>query len=199
MEKVNFTRMDEGTAEEYEFLHKGEVEFTKSLPERIVGALKNLDNTLSGYRITRLEHSLQSATRAENDGADKELIIGALIHDLGDDLAPANHSQLASTIIRPYVREEVTWIIAMHGLFQMFYFGPEDYQGEDIGINKSLREQYRDHKWFASCDRFCRDWDQMSFDPNYPTKTIDYFRPLIDEIFSRTPFDPKYVGAPEFK
>ena len=181
MEKVNFTRMDEGTAEEYEFLHKGEVEFTKSLPERIVGALKNLDNTLSGYRITRLEHSLQSATRAENDGADKELIIGALIHDLGDDLAPANHSQLASTIIRPYVREEVTWIIAMHGLFQMFYFGPEDYQGEDIGINKSLREKYRDHKWFSSCDRFCRDWDQMSFDPDYPTKTIDYFRPLIND------------------
>ena len=122
MEKVSFTRMDEGTPEEYVFLHKGEVEFTKGLPDRIIGALINLDNTLSGYRITRLQHSLQSATRAEEDGADKELIVGALIHDLGDDLAPANHSQLAATIIRPYVREEVTWIISMHGLFQMFYF-----------------------------------------------------------------------------
>ena len=101
MEKVSFTRMDEGTPEEYVFLHKGEVEFTKGLPDRIIGALINLDNTLSGYRITRLQHSLQSATRAEEDGADKELIVGALIHDLGDDLAPANHSQLASTIIRP--------------------------------------------------------------------------------------------------
>ena len=198
MEKVNFNRMDEGTPEEYEFLHKGEVEFTKSLPGRIVGALKNLDNTLSGYKISRLQHSLQSATRAEADGADKELIIGALIHDLGDDLAPANHSQLAATIIRPYVREEVTWIVSMHGLFQMFYFGSEDYQGKDIGIDKSLRERYRDHKWFASCDKFCGEWDQKSFDPSYPTKSLDYFKPLIDEIFLREPFDPKYVGKPEF-
>ena len=126
------------------------------------------------------------------------LIIGALIHDLGDELAPANHSQLAATIIRPYVREEVTWIISMHGLFQMFYFGPEDYQGEEIGINKSLRENYKHHKWFDSCDRFCRDWDQMSFDPNYPSKTLEYFEPLINEIFSREPFDPQYVGNPEF-
>ena len=198
MDKVNFKRMDEGTPEEYQFLHKREVEFTKNVSERIILALKNLDNSLPGYRISRLEHSLQSATRAEKDGADKELIIGALIHDLGDELAPANHSQLAATIIRPYVREEVTWIISMHGLFQMFYFGPEDYQGEEIGINKSLRENYKHHKWFDSCDRFCRDWDQMSFDPNYPSKTLEYFEPLINEIFSREPFDPQYVGNPEF-
>ena len=151
-----------------------------------------------GYKIDRYTHSLQSATRAEADGADKELIIGALIHDLGDDLAPANHSQLAATIIRPYVREEVTWIVSMHGLFQMFYFGSEDYQGKDIGIDKSLRERFRDHKWFASCDKFCGEWDQKSFDPSYPTKSLDYFKPLIDEIFLREPFDPKYVGKPEF-
>ena len=198
MEKVNFTRMDEGTPEEYEFLHKGEVEFTKSLPDRIVGALKNLDNTLSGYRITRLQHSLQSATRAEEDGADIELIMAALIHDLGDDLAPANHSQLAATIIRPYVREEVTWVVSMHGLMQMYYFGPKDYSGKEIGINKELRENYRNHKWFETCDKFCRDWDQMSFDPDYPTKSLDYFKPMIQELFSREPFDPKYVEGPEF-
>ena len=198
MDKVKFIRMDEGTPEEYQFLHKREVEFTKNVSERIIEALKNLDNSLPGYHITRLEHSLQSATRAEEDGADIELIIGALIHDLGDELAPANHSQLAATIIRPYVREEVTWIVSMHGLFQMFYFGPKDYQGEEIGINKSLRGKFKNHKWFESCDKFCRDWDQMSFDPNYPTKTLEYFKPLINEIFSREPFDPQYVTKSEF-
>jgi predicted HD phosphohydrolase len=198
MDTVSFIRMDEGTPEEYEFLHKGEVEFTKSLPSRIIQALKDLDNTLSGYKISRFQHSLQSATRAEEDGADIELIMGALIHDLGDDLAPANHSQLASTIIRPYVREEVTWIVSMHGLMQMYYFGPKDYDGKDIGIDKDLRANYLNHKWFNSCDKFCRDWDQMSFDPNYPTKSIDHFKPMIQQIFTRDPFDPKYVGNPQF-
>ena len=187
MEKVNFTRMDEGTAEEYEFLHKGEVEFTKSLPERIVGALKNLDNTLSGYRITRLEHSLQSATRAENAGADIELVVAALVHDLGDDLAPENHSQMAAAIIRPYVREEVTWIIEHHGVFQMFYYG------DAAGVNKDERERYRGHQWFCSCETFCRDWDQMAFDPDYPTRPLRHFEPMLREIFTRTPFDPAII------
>ena len=198
MEKVKFKRMDMGSPEEYEFLHEKEVQFTKELPDRLMIALKNLKNSLPGYEITRLDHSLQTATRAENDNADIELIVASLIHDLGDDLAPANHSQLASTIIRPYVREEVTWIIKMHGVFQLYYFGSEDYDGKSIGINKNLRDKFKNHKWYESCDKFCRDWDQLSFDPDYPTKPLSYFEPMLREVFTRTPFDPKYVEKPEF-
>ncbi len=198
MEKVKFKRMDMGSPEEYEFLHEKEVQFTKELPDRLMIALKNLKNSLPGYEITRLDHSLQTATRAENDNADIELIVASLIHDLGDDLAPANHSQLASTIIRPYVREEVTWIIKMHGVFQLYYFGSEDYDGKSIGINKNLRDKFKNHKWYDSCDKFCRDWDQLSFDPDYPTKPLSYFEPMLREVFTRTPFDPKYVETPEF-
>ena len=198
MEKVKFKRMDMGSPEEYEFLHEKEVQFTKELPDRLMIALKNLKNSLPGYEITRLDHSLQTATRAENDNADIELIVASLIHDLGDDLAPANHSQLASTIIRPYVREEVTWIIKMHGVFQLYYFGSEDYDGKSIGINKNLRDKFKNHKWYESCDKFCRDWDQLSFDPDYPTKPLSYFEPMLREVFTRTPFDPKYVETPEF-
>ena len=198
MEKVKFKRMDMGSPEEYEFLHEKEVQFTKELPDRLMIALKNLKNSLPGYEITRLDHSLQTATRAENDNADIELIVASLIHDLGDDLAPANHSQLASTIIRPYVREEVTWIIKMHGVFQLYYFGSEDYDGKSIGINKNLRDKFKNHKWYDSCDKFCRDWDQLSFDPDYPTRPLSYFEPMLREVFTRTPFDPKYVETPEF-
>ena len=198
MEKVKFKRMDMGSPEEYEFLHEKEVQFTKELPDRLMLALNNLKNSLPGYEITRLDHSLQTATRAENDNADIELIVASLIHDLGDDLAPANHSQLASTIIRPYVREEVTWIIKMHGVFQLYYFGPKDYDGKSIGIDKNLRDMFKDHKWYASCDKFCRDWDQLSFDPDYPTKPISYFEPMLREVFTRVPFDPKYVENQEF-
>ena len=198
MEKVKFKRMDMGSPEEYEFLHEKEVQFTKELPDRLMIALNNLKNSLPGYEITRLHHSLQTASRAENDNADIELIVASLIHDLGDDLAPANHSQLASTIIRPYVREEVTWIIKMHGVFQLYYFGPKDYDGKSIGIDKNLRDMFKDHKWYASCDKFCRDWDQLSFDPDYPTKPLSYFEPMLREVFTRVPFDPKYVENPEF-
>jgi predicted HD phosphohydrolase len=131
---------------------------------------------------------LQSATRAERDDADIEMIVAALIHDLGDDLAPINHSQLAAAIIRPYVRSEVTWIIEHHGVFQMYYYG------DAMGVDKNAREIYRNHKWFNSCEKFCERWDQMSFDPDYASYPLVHFEPMVREIFSRPPFDPRIVG-----
>ena len=188
MQHVSFLRMDDGTAEDYAFLNALENEFVTALPDRLLAALANLEGSLAGYQINRLEHSLQSATRAEADGADIELIVGALIHDLGDDLAPLNHSQLAASIIRPYVRAEVAWIIEHHGVFQMQYYG------DAMGVDKNAREVYREHPWFDSCQQFCRDWDQVAFDPNYPTKPIVHFEPMLREIFTRPPFDPAIVN-----
>ena len=188
MQHVSFKRMDEGTSQDYAFLNALEDEFVLALPDRLLAALTGLEGSLAGYQISRLEHSLQSATRAEADRADIELIVGALIHDLGDDLAPLNHSQLAATIIRPYVRAEVAWIIEHHGVFQMHYYG------DAMGVDKNARDIYRDHAWFDSCEQFCRDWDQVAFDPDYPTKPLAYFEPMLREIFSRPPFDPAIIN-----
>ena len=188
MQQVSFRRMDEGTPADYALLNSLEDEFVAALPERILAALGELEQSLAGYQISRLEHSLQSATRAECDGADIEMIVGALIHDLGDDLAPLNHSQLAASIIRPYVRGEVAWVIEHHGVFQMYYYG------DAMGVDKNAREIYRGHKWFNSCEKFCERWDQMSFDPDYASYPLAHFEPMVREIFSRPPFDPHIVG-----
>ena len=186
METVQFIRMADGTKEEYELLHRLEAEYASRLPQRIVATLRRLDDGLAGYRVTRLEHSLQTATRAQRDGADVEMVVGALLHDIGDELAPYNHSQLAAAIIRPYVREEVTWTVLMHGLFQLRYYG------HHLGLDPEVREQYRDHPWYGTCDRFCADWDQVSFDPAYPTERLDAFVPLLEEVFTR----PAFAHAP---
>ncbi len=184
MDSVGFTRMADGTREDYEFLAGHEKRHVDALPDRLIAALEALEHSIDGYQVSRLTHSLQSATRAEADGADKEMIVAALIHDLGDDLAPDNHSQLAAAIIRPYVREEVTWVVEMHGLFQMAYYAPQ------LGRDGDGHRRYADHRWYESCVRFCRDWDQESFDPDYPTQPLSHFEPLIREIFARKPFDP---------
>ena len=188
MQQVSFRRMDEGTPTDYELLSRLEDEFVVALPERVIAALKDLARSRTGYQISRLDHSLQSATRAERDGADIELIVGALIHDLGDDLAPLNHSQLAAAIIRPYVRSKVAWIIEHQGVFRMYYYG------EAMGVDKNAREIYRGHKWFNSCKNSCERWDQISFDPDYNNYPLAHFEPMISEIFSRPPFDPVIVG-----
>ncbi|MDZ7810484.1 MAG: HD domain-containing protein [Arhodomonas sp.] len=188
METVAFRQMREGTRAEYEFLSRLENEYMEGLPERILTALQRLEHSLSGYRVTRLEHSLQAATRAEDDGADEEMVLGALVHDIGDELAPANHSQLAAAVVRPYVRPEVTWILAHHGVFQLYYYG------HHIGEDPMARERFRGYPWFASCVHFCERYDQAAFDPNYPTRGLAHFEPLVRRIFTRPPFDPAVVG-----
>jgi predicted HD phosphohydrolase len=182
MEQVQFTQMRDGTYEEYQFLHEREREYIDALPDRILAGLRELGGGLGGYRVSRLEHSLQSATRAERDGADIEWVVAALVHDIGDALAPENHSQLAAAIIRPYVREEVTWVVNMHGLFQQLYYGVH------TGVDPDAREAHRDHPWFESCARFCERWDQAAFDPDYPTESLEHFEPMVRAVFSRPAF-----------
>ena len=182
METVSFTQMKDGTQEEYLFLQKLEHDYIRALPDRLLQALERLGGSLQGYQLSRLQHSLQSASRAEDDGADIEMIVAALVHDLGDELAPENHSQFAASILKPYVRAEVTWVVEMHGLFQMQYYAHhygKDAQGHLV---------YKDHPWFASCQRFCERYDQAAFDPAYPTRPLSHFAPMLHEVFSRAPF-----------
>jgi predicted HD phosphohydrolase len=185
---VSFRRMEDGTREDYELLDRGEREYVRALPDRILAALRKLDQSLPGYPVTRLGHSLQAATRALKDGADDELIVAALIHDVGDDLAPYNHSEVAAGIIRPYVRAEVTWIVEQHGLFQTYYYAHHS------GRDRNVREKFRGHPWYQACKDFCANWDQCSFDPEYASEPLNAFESRLREIFSRPAHDSRYVG-----
>jgi predicted HD phosphohydrolase len=159
------------------------------LPDRLIAGLEKLRTGLGGYPVDRYTHSLQTATRAWRDGADVELVVAALLHDMGDDLSPFDHASLAAAIIRPYVRPEVTWIVEQHGLFQSYYFVHHYDQ------NRHARDRFRDHPWFESCAAFCERWDQTSFDPDYPTEPLSRFEPMLREVFARPAHDPQYVGV----
>ena len=144
--------------------------------------MSTLDDTLEGYKVTRLEHSLQTATRALNDKADDEMIVAALFHDIGDELAPLNHSEYAAAVLRPYVSEKTHWIIEKHGEFQMYYYA------HHLGGNRNQRDKYKGHKYFLDTINFCEKWDQSSFDPNFKSLNIENFRPYVQKIFSRKPY-----------
>ena len=178
METVSFTEMKQGTRADYLLLDRYERAHTGTLADRLLTVLMGLKQGLAGYQINRLQHSLQSATRAEEDGADEEWIVAALLHDIGDDLAPMNHSEFAAAIIKPYVTEEVHWVVAHHGVFQMAYYA------HHLGKDPDARERYCDHPFFESCVRFCERWDQPSFDPDYPTKALGHFEPMLRRIFA---------------
>ena len=193
MDHVKFTAMKDGDKEDYDFLTAHEIEYTKGTADRLLQALVALDESLSGYQVTRLGHSLQSATRACRDGADIDWIVSALLHDVGDIFAPYNHDEYAAAILKPFVREQCTWVVEKHGDFQMIYYG------EHVGADPMKRDAYKGHIYFDDCAQFCERWDQASFDPDYAVKPLEHFAPMVREVFAREPYDPDVIrtGARE--
>ncbi len=185
MRTVKFIEMQSGSKEDYLLLDKYEKKYIGETADRILKFMSGLNTTLEGYKITRLEHSLQTATRALRDKASEEMIVAALLHDIGDELAPLNHSEYAASILKPYVSEKTHWIVEKHGEFQMYYYG------HHLGKDRNLRDKYKDHKYYRDTLNFCEKWDQASFDPNYESLTLKDFEPLIKKIFSRKPYNNK--------
>ncbi|GAB4510990.1 MAG: hypothetical protein Tsb0019_05990 [Roseibium sp.] len=146
MDTVSFTRMKDGTKEDYELLERAEKPYHALTADRILAELRRQDeDTLSGYKITRMAHGLQAATRARRDGADIDWIVGALLHDIGDGLAPQNHDRFSAEVIRPFVRDEVAWVVEHHGIFQMLYYA------RHYGWDENARDRFKDDIHFKAC------------------------------------------------
>ena len=178
MESVSFTRMADGTAEEYTFLTPLYEKCRNGVSDRLLELLKAMKGDKLGYQVDRYTHSLQSATRAESDGADEETVVCALLHDLGDVIAPDNHSEVIASILRPYISEKNHWVLKHHGLFQGYYYF------HHIGGDRNARERYKDHPFYQDCVDFCEKWDQTSFDPDYPTLPLEYFEPMVRKVLT---------------
>jgi predicted HD phosphohydrolase len=183
MQTVNFTQMQDGTREEYEFLDHLEDEYKAGLPDRILEALGKLEHSISGYRISRLEHSLQGATRAFRAGESEEMIIAVLLHDIGDELATYSHSEMAAAILRPFVSDRLYWIVKHHGVFQMYYYA------HHCGGDRNSRDMYRDHPWYQDAVDFCHNYDQNCFDPEYDSEPLEFFKPIVRRVMSQPSFN----------
>jgi predicted HD phosphohydrolase len=183
VQTVSFTRMADGIKEDYELLVRREDEYAAELPARLLAALAALEHSVAGYQVTRYEHSLQAATRAYRDGRSEEYVVAALLHDIGDELAPHTHSEMVGAILRPYVPDEIRWIVAHHGVFQMYYYA--HYTGGD----RNARDRYRGHPYFDACAEFCELYDQNCFDPSYDSLPVEFFEPMVRRVFAQ----PRYL------
>ena len=182
MEKVKFFEMKNGSKEDYLLLDKLEKRFAEGTADRIMKTMKGLTSGLVGYQINRLQHSLQTATRVLKENSSDEMIVAALLHDIGDELAPNNHAEFAAAILKPYVSKKTSWIVEKHGIFQMYYYA------HHLGFNKNERDKYKGHEYYQATAEFCERWDQISFDPNYKSLPLKEFEPYVRKIFSRKPY-----------
>lgn len=187
METVKFSQLKDCDAEDVELLERKSLEYSYGTSERTLELLESLGDSSGGLKVTRLEHSLQSATRAWWDGADIDWIVSALLHDIGDLYAPFNHDEYAALILKPFVRQQCSQTVQLHGEFQKYYYN------EKIGKNRHVRDRHRENIYFDDCVEFCENWDQSCFDPSYEYLPTDFFRPFVHTVFSRPAFNPKFI------
>ena len=179
--KATWTAMEDATQSDFEAVVDFEAEYNAGLVDRLVAQLKQLDEPWTPYPINRYQHSLQSATRAMNDGADEETIIAALLHDIGDVVAPYNHGEVAAAILKPYVSEKTYWVVKHHCVFQGYYYN------HYLGGDRDAREKYKDSPYYEDCKYFCHNYDQNAFDPSYESKPLEYFIPMMHRVLSKNP------------
>ena len=175
---ARFTRMADGTRSDYQIIEEAQQPFLAALPERVLAHLRLLGGSYGGMLVDRLTHSLQTATRAQRDGRDEEYVVCALLHDIGDMLACHNHSDLAASILKPFVSERNLWMVEKHGIFQGYYFWHQ------LGGDRNTREKYRGNPHFDHAAEFCELYDQCSFDPDYDTHPVEYFEPMVRRVLA---------------
>ncbi len=180
-QRAEFSSFQESTKEDWALIMSQRGSLVTSLPGRGLEQLEYLRDDYGGFPVDRLEHSLQTATRAERDGRDDEYVMCALIHDIGDILTPHNHPDLAAAILKPFVSEANHWMVAHHGIFQGYYFW------HYLGGDRDARDAFADHEFYDHCEEFCALYDAPAFDASYKSNPLEYYTPLIEDFFGRNP------------
>ena len=186
--RAKFKAMTEGTQEDWMVIASQFAPFAANGGARVLDHLRLLRGDYGGFPVDRLEHCLQTATRAQRDGRDEEYVVCALLHDIGDTLGAYNHPDIAAAILKPFVSEKNHWMVEKHGIFQGYYFF------HYLGMDRDMRDQYRGHEHFQHTAEFCEKYDQTAFDPNYDSMPLEAFEPMVMKLF-QAPKQSVYKAA----
>ena len=176
---ATFHDMSQSTQEDWMAIMQHNIPFSRSGGSRVLEHLKLLDGDFGGFAVDRLTHSLQTATRAHRDGKPDDYVVMALLHDIGDTLGAYNHPDIAAAILKPFVSEELHWIVQNHGIFQGHNFF------HHLGLDRNMRDKFADHPHAAACQEFIDKYDCPAFDPNYDTLPLEFFAPMVMTMFEK--------------
>ncbi|HUN59180.1 MAG TPA: hypothetical protein VMU41_13785 [Candidatus Binataceae bacterium] len=178
MEKMHFTRMDQGSDEDFQILKRVHEQTLADLPSRLIAMVSDLSAD-AAYNLNRRDHSLQAATRALRDNAPEDLIVVALFHDLGESLGPMNHGEIAASILRPFISDDYYNLLKYHPLFQTYFYA------RHLGLDPNARDQFNNEPWYQLTVDFCAKYDEVSFDPSYPNEPMSTFAPMVYRVLSK--------------
>ena len=178
-EQAKFRRFDECTAEDIQIIAEHIMPYAEGLADRVLTHLQLLEGDSGGFNVDRLEHSLQTATRAHRDGRDEEYVVCCLLHDIGDTLGVYDHGAIAAAIMKPFASEANLWMLENHTVFQGYYYF------DLIGGDKNARDKFRDHPHYEHTREFIEKYDMPAFDENYDSMTLEEFRPMLRRVLRK--------------
>ncbi len=178
-QRATFRRFDECTKEDITIVGENLVAYAQELPDRVLAHLRLLGGDFGGFNVDRLEHSLQTATRAHRDGRDEEYVVCALLHDIGDTLGTFDHGAVAAAILKPFVSEANHWMLANHTIFQGYYYF------EHVGGDKNARDVHKDSPHFEHTREFIEKYDMPAFDENYDSMSLEDFEPMVRRVMRK--------------
>ena len=178
-EQAKFRRFDECTAEDIQIIAEHIMPYAEGLADRVLTHLQLLEGDSGGFNVDRLEHSLQTATRAHRDGRDEEYVVCCLLHDIGDTLGVYDHGAIAAAIMKPFASEANLWMLENHTVFQGYYYF------DHIGGDKNARDKFRDHPHYEHTREFIEKYDMPAFDENYDSMTLEEFRPMLRRVLRK--------------
>jgi predicted HD phosphohydrolase len=187
-DRAAFHNMADSTAEDWQIIAGHTATMMTELPDRVLAHLRLLDGDYGGFAVDRLTHSLQTAARAERAGRDDAYVFCALMHDIGDTLGSFNHADVAAAVIKPFVSEELHWMVEHHAEFQGYFFF------HHLGLDRDVREQYRGLPGFDMTEEFCADFDAPAFEPSYDAPPLEHYEPLVRSMMA-SPVRSIYVAA----
>jgi predicted HD phosphohydrolase len=186
--RAQFSRMEDSTQADWAHISSEFIQFSQSLPDRVLAHLKLLDGDYGGFPVDRYTHCLQTATRALRDGRDEEYVVCALLHDIGDTLGSFNHPDIAAAILKPFVSTANHWMVQNHGIFQGYNFF------HHIGMDRNMRDMFKGHEHYTLAEEFIALYDEPAFDGHYETLPIDIFEPMLRRVMAQ-PINSVYKDA----
>jgi len=189
---------------------------TPGMADRLLAAfLGSAARLYGGEPVTELAHSLQCAELAREAGADEELQLACLLHDvgrfavdprqildkkdqtLGAGAGARGHHEVGADLIAPWVPARVAWLVRMHAEAKRYLCATEPAYYDALtpgsrftmtlqGGTMKTDEAARQAQHPWMADAVrLRRWDDLAKVPGKTTEPMEAWAPLLRHHFGR--------------
>jgi gamma-butyrobetaine dioxygenase len=163
--------------------------------------------------ISALDHALQCAALARRAGAADEVVLAALLHDVGHLVSDAeespvtHHGNWGARFLRPFVPARVGWLVEYHVIAKRYRCTVDRAYVEGLSLG-ALRSWLRqggplDRATCLLLERepalpdllALRRWDEAAREPGVTVPGLSAYRDLLEACFGRQSWSTREVSA----